>query len=71
MHYVGLKLRHKINVQAFILRICVQPHKIDSYSPLKVLYYHTKNYYNLIGLEQWYFSLIWNTYMWKLQTFCG
>ena len=26
---------------------------------------------NLIGLEQWYFSLIWKSYMWKLQTFCG
>ena len=26
---------------------------------------------NLIGLEQWYFSLISKTYMWKLQTFCG
>ena len=25
---------------------------------------------NLICLEQWYFSLIWNTYIWKLQTFC-
>ena len=24
-----------------------------------------------IGLEQWYFSLIWTTYMWKLQTFAG
>ena len=30
-----------------------------------------RNFCNLIGLEQWYFSLIWNTYMWKLQTFCG
>ena len=35
------------------------------------LYYYMRNFYNLIGLEQWYFSLIWNTYMWKLQTFCG
>ena len=35
------------------------------------LYYYMKNYCNLIGLEQWYFSLIWNTYIWKLQTFCG
>ena len=25
------------------------------------LYYYMKNYCNLIGLEQWYFSLIWNT----------
>ena len=36
-----------------------------------VLYYYMKNYCNFIGLQQWYFSLIWNTYMWKLQTFCG
>ena len=35
------------------------------------LYYYMENFYNLIGLEQWYFTLIWNTYMWKLQTFYG
>ena len=35
------------------------------------LYYYMRNFCNLIGLEQWYFSLIWNTYTWKLQTFCG
>ena len=35
------------------------------------LYYYVRNFCNLIGLEQWYFSLIWNTYMWKLQTFWG
>ena len=35
------------------------------------LYYYMRNFCNLIGLEQWYFTLIWNTYMWKLQTFCG
>ena len=29
------------------------------------------NFCNSIGLEQWYFRIIWNTYMWKLQTFCG
>ena len=34
------------------------------------LYYYMKNFCNFIGLEQWYFSVIWNTYMWKLQTFC-
>ena len=34
------------------------------------LYYYMTNFCNLIGLEQWYFSLIWNTYMWKLQPFC-
>ena len=27
------------------------------------LYYYMRNFYNWIGLEQWYFSLIWNTYM--------
>ena len=37
---------------------------------LQLLYYYMRNFCNLIGLEQWYFSLIWNTYMWKLQTFC-
>ena len=36
------------------------------------LYNYMKNFCNLIGLKQWYFSvLILNTYMWKLQTFCG
>ena len=30
-----------------------------------------RNFFNFIGLEQLYFSLIWNTYMRKLQTFCG
>ena len=34
------------------------------------LYYYIRNLCNLICLEQWHFSLIWNTYMWKLQTFC-
>ena len=29
----------------------------------KHLYYYMKNGCNLIGLEQRYFSLIWNTYM--------
>ena len=38
---------------------------------LRPLYYYMRNFCSLIGLEQWYFSLIWNTYMWKLQTFCG
>ena len=38
---------------------------------LHLLYYYMKNFCNLIGLEQCYFSLIWNTYMGKLQTFCG
>ena len=33
--------------------------------------YYMRNFCNLIGLEQWYFSLIWYNYMWKLQTFCG
>ena len=35
------------------------------------LYYYMRNFCNLIGFEQWYFNLIWNTYMRKLQTFCG
>ena len=36
---------------------------------LQNLYYYMRNSCNLIGLEQWYFSLIWSTYMWKLQPF--
>ena len=35
------------------------------------LYYYMRNFCNLIGLEQGYFSLIWNAYMWKLQPFAG
>ena len=31
------------------------------------LYYYLRNFCHLIGWEQRYFSLIWNTYMWKLQ----
>ena len=30
-----------------------------------------RNYGNLTGLEQWYFSLIWNAYMWNYKTFAG
>ena len=29
-----------------------------------------EEFLQLIGLEQWYFSLISNTYMWKLHTYC-
>ena len=35
------------------------------------LYYFVRNFFNLVGLEQWYFSLIWNTCMWKIQNVCG
>ena len=45
--------------------------KRERKNSFNVLYYYMRNFCNLIGLEQWYFSLIWNTYMWKLQTFCG
>ena len=27
--------------------------------------YYVRNFCNLIGLEQWYFSWIWNTYIWQ------
>ena len=50
---------------------CYYAHFSDLKELFHVLYYYMRNYCNLIGLEQWYFSLIWNTYMWKLQTFCG
>ena len=35
------------------------------------LYYYMRNFCSLMGLEQWYFSLIWETYMWKLQPFAS
>ena len=38
---------------------------------LLLLYYFMRNFCKLIGLEQWYFSWIWNAYMWKLETFFG
>ena len=34
----------------------------------RLLYYYMRNFCNLTGVEQWYFSLIWNTYVWKLQS---
>ena len=36
---------------------------------LLILYYYKRNFYNLIGLEQWYFNSIWNTYMYMWKTF--
>ena len=30
-----------------------------------------RNFWNLIGLELWYFSLIWNTYKWNYKPFAG
>ena len=43
-----------------------------SFRPLLLsLYNYMRNFCNLIGLEQWYLSLIWNTYIWKLQNYCG
>ena len=38
---------------------------------LHLLYCYMRNFCNLIGLEEWYFNLSWNTYMWKLQILCG
>ena len=40
-------------------------------SLIGAVFFIKRNFCNLIGLEQWYFSLIWNTNMWKLQTVCG
>ena len=48
-----------------------QPTFRDVTTGFSALYYYMRNFCNLIGLEQWYFSLIWNTYMWKLQNLCG
>ena len=44
---------------------------LQKYQLFILLYYYMRNFCNVIGLEQWYFSLISNTYMWKLQTICG
>ena len=38
---------------------------------LIIIIFYMKNYSNFIGLEQWYFGLIWKTYMRKLPTFFG
>ena len=50
----------------WILRLCNQA----KYQK-PCLYYYMRNFCNLIGLDHWCFSLIWNTYMWKLQNHCG
>ena len=44
---------------------------VDFSTSLSRRLHYLRNFCNLIGLEQWYFCLIWNTYMWKLQTFSG
>ena len=41
-----------------------------SWKDFTVLYYYMRSFCNLIGLEQWYFSLIWNT-CWKITSLCG
>ena len=54
-------------MKTFLFAVCVPGH-------VHVNTFYTTTYTtfcNLIGLEQWDFSLIWNTYMWKLPTFCG
>ena len=43
----------------------------DRQSEFEILYYYMRNFCKLIALERWYFSLIWNTYMSKLQNLCG
>ena len=40
-----------------------------SFSLTAIILIHEK-FCNLIGLEPWYFSFVWNTYIWKLQTVC-
>ena len=47
-----------------------RPSKAMQNGILSIILLHEK-ICNLVGLEQWYFSLIWKSYMWKLQTFCG
>ena len=45
--------------------------KSTSDETFQYLYYYMRNFCYLIGLERWFFSLIWNIYMLKLQTFAG
>ena len=59
MIFVYLQILQTANMEILIL---------DAYN--EALYYYMRNFCNFIGLEQWYLSLIWNTYLWKLQTFC-
>ena len=55
----------------FILNVIGDELLLNFGAKFQRLYHCMRNFCNLIGLEQWYFSLTWNTYMWKLQTFCG
>ena len=64
-HVRGLFLCTLLYIQVW------QNHSLWNYSHSCGLYCYMINFFNLISLEQWYFSLIWNTYMWKLQTFYG
>ena len=67
----GNPLVHEIQLNVEGKYMAIGPSQSNAPIPLMILYYYMRNYCNLIGLEQWYFSLIWNNYMWKLQTFCG
>ena len=63
-------LPHGIHMQPSKYRMwCFFQLILLSFSLTATTLLHEK-FCNLIGLEPWYFSLIWNTYMWKLQTVC-
>ena len=64
-------LSQKFLMMFLVSEVKSSSHVIIHYMIFHMLYYYMINLCNLIGLEQWYFSLIWNAYMWKLQTFLG
>ena len=61
------------NLQSCLVGSKFVPNTIQTSAKFGDLYYYMRNFCNLIGflIEQWYFSLIWNTYTWKLQPFSG
>ena len=58
------------NFHIYVFQIKMKNHCYNPIKLQKFLIYYIRSFCNLIGLDQWYFTLIWDTYMWKLQTFC-
>ena len=61
-----LKLPNSLKRPPLIQRSLSSVPKVAVVEMFNLLYYYMRNFCNLIGLDQWYFSLIWNTYMWKI-----
>ena len=71
MRSTGLDLYKGINFKVILGELVMSFFEITRHSVLFSRYYYMRNFCDLIGQERWYFSLIWNTYIWKLQTFVG